>query len=80
MMRTRSVSSSLHERILQDIEQKILSGQWPPGRRIASEHELTETYQCSRMTVNKVLTQLARASRLSTSRRMRIKSTAPKKQ
>lgn len=61
MMRTRSVSSSLHERILQDIEQKILSGQWSPGRRIASEHELTETYQCSRMTVNKVLTQLARA-------------------
>ncbi len=52
---------SLHERILHDIEQRILSGQWPPGHRIASEHELTETYGCSRMTVNKVLTQLARA-------------------
>lgn len=52
---------SLHERILQDIEQRILSGMWPPGHRIPSEHELTETYACSRMTVNKVLSQLARA-------------------
>ena len=53
---------SLHQRILTDIEQRILSGKWPPGHRIPSEHELTDEYQCSRMTVNKVLTQLARAS------------------
>ena len=52
---------SLHQRILSDIEQRILSGEWPPGHRIPSEHELTDIYQCSRMTVNKVLTQLARA-------------------
>ena len=52
---------SLHERILTEIEQRILGGHWPPGHRIPSEAELTEQYQCSRMTVNKVLTQLARA-------------------
>ena len=52
---------SLHERILTEIEQNILSGHWPPGYRIPAEVELTEQYQCSRMTVNKVLTQLARA-------------------
>ena len=52
---------SLHQRILSDIEQRIVSGEWPLGHRIPSEHELTETYQCSRMTVNKVITQLARA-------------------
>ncbi len=52
---------SLHQRILGDIEQRILSGEWPPGHRIPSEIELTEIYRCSRMTVNKVLTQLARA-------------------
>ena len=54
-------AASLHQRILADIEQRILSGAWPPGHRIPSEHELTEHYGCSRMTVNKVLTQLARA-------------------
>ncbi|QCB45849.1 histidine utilization repressor [Hydrogenophaga sp. PAMC20947] len=53
---------SLHQRILSDIEQNILSGKWQPGHRIPSEHELADEYQCSRMTVNKVLTQLARAS------------------
>ena len=53
---------SLHQRILSDIEQRIVSGEWPPGHRIPSEHELTDIYQCSRMTVNKVLTQLARAN------------------
>ncbi|WP_240964812.1 histidine utilization repressor [Acidovorax sp. SRB_24] len=57
-----AATGSLHQRILSDIEQRILSGEWPPGHRIPSEHELTDIYQCSRMTVNKVLTQLARAN------------------
>ena len=52
---------SLHQRILGDIEQNILKGAWPPGHRIPSEMSLTEQYQCSRMTVSKVLAQLARA-------------------
>jgi GntR family transcriptional regulator, histidine utilization repressor len=55
------VSSSLHQSILADIEDRILRGEWPPGYRIPFEHELTAQYGCSRMTVNKVLTQLARA-------------------
>ena len=52
---------SLHQRILADVESSIVSGAWPPGHRIPSELELAQTYACSRMTVNKVLTQLARA-------------------
>ena len=52
---------SLHERILGDIEGRILSGEWPPGARIPFEHELSAQYGCSRMTVNKALTQLANA-------------------
>jgi GntR family transcriptional regulator, histidine utilization repressor len=52
---------SLHQRILGEIEDRILSGEWQPGYRIPFEHELTDQYQCSRMTVNKVLTQLALA-------------------
>lgn len=52
---------SLHQRILNDIEGHILSGEWAPGARIPFEHELSETYACSRMTVNKALTQLAKS-------------------
>lgn len=52
---------SLHRRIIADIEARILSGEWPPGWRIPFEHELTAQYGCSRMTVNKALTQLAGA-------------------
>ena len=61
-MGSSKTPGSLHQRILGDIEQRIVSGEWPPGHRIPSEHELADIYQCSRMTVNKVLTQLARAS------------------
>lgn len=42
------------------MEGKILSGEWPPGHRIPFEHELTEQYQCSRMTVNKAITELVK--------------------
>jgi GntR family histidine utilization transcriptional repressor len=53
--------SSLHQRILDDIGAKILSGEWPPGHRVPFESELTQTYGCSRMTVNKALSQLAKS-------------------
>jgi GntR family histidine utilization transcriptional repressor len=52
-------ATTLHRRIRADIEGRIFSGQWPPGYRIPFEHELMETYSCSRMTVNKVLSGLA---------------------
>ena len=53
--------ATLHQRILSDIEGQIVSGAWPPGHRIPFEMALAEQYDCSRMTVNKALTQLARA-------------------
>ncbi|SCX91889.1 GntR family transcriptional regulator, histidine utilization repressor [Microvirga guangxiensis] len=49
----------LYQRIRDDIEAKIMSGEWPPGYRIPFEHELMAEYGCSRMTVNKVLSTLA---------------------
>lgn len=52
---------TLHNRILGDIEGRILSGEWPPGFRLPFEVDLAAQYGCSRMTANKVLTQLARA-------------------
>jgi len=57
----RPERGSLHRRIIADIEARILSGEWPPGRRIPFEHELTAQYDCARMTVSKALTQLAGA-------------------
>lgn len=67
---SRGQRPSLHERILSDIEARIISGAWPPGTRIPFEHELTEQYACSRMTVNKALTQLANAGMIERSRKI----------
>lgn len=50
---------SLHRRIYADLEGLILSGELSPGDRIPFEHELTERYDCSRMTVSKAISELA---------------------
>ena len=52
---------TLHQRILREIEGRIVSGEWPPGYRIPFEVDLAVRYGVSRMTVKKVLTQLAKA-------------------
>ncbi len=50
---------SLYRTIHSEIVQQILSGAWSPGYRIPSELHLAAQYHCSRMTVNKALSQLA---------------------
>ena len=50
---------TLHQRIYGDLEDAILSGGLAPGERIPFEHELTERYGCSRMTVSKAISELA---------------------
>jgi GntR family histidine utilization transcriptional repressor len=60
---------SLHERILTDVEGRIMSGEWPPGYRIPFEHELTRQYDCSRMTVNKALSELVKKGLIERRRR-----------
>jgi GntR family transcriptional regulator, histidine utilization repressor len=67
---TRRSSDTLHERIQSDVEDRILSGRWPPGHRIPFEHELMEQYDCSRMTVNKVLSSLAQRGLIRRRRRI----------
>lgn len=59
--RVKPPQTFLHQRILSDIQGKIMSGEWEVGRRIPVEHELMKQYRCSRMTVSKVLTRLAHA-------------------
>jgi GntR family histidine utilization transcriptional repressor len=56
-----SAGQTLHQRILSDIEGRIVSGEWPPGHRLPFEVDLAAHYDCSRMTVNKVMGQLVTA-------------------
>jgi GntR family histidine utilization transcriptional repressor len=60
---------SLYQRILSDIRERILSGEWPPGHRIPFEHQLSAQYDCSRMTVNKAMSELARTGLIERHRR-----------
>ncbi|WP_275791010.1 histidine utilization repressor [Pararhizobium gei] len=71
---------SLHQRILGDIEARILSGEWQPGFRIPFEVDLAGQYQCSRMTVNKALTQLAKTGLIERRRRSGSYVTQPSAQ
>lgn len=59
--RESELAVTLHQKIQSDIEDEILSGRWPVGYRIPFEVDLAQHYSCSRMTVNKVLTQLTQA-------------------
>ncbi|SFC22823.1 UTRA domain-containing protein [Tropicimonas isoalkanivorans] len=52
-------TETLHRRILDDFRTKIVDGEWEPGRQLAKETELAADYGVARMTMNKVLTQLA---------------------
>ncbi len=71
---------SLHQRILGDIEVRILSGEWQPGFRIPFEVDLAEQYKCSRMTVNKALTQLAKTGLIERRRKSGSYVTQPRAQ
>ncbi|CCE10409.1 histidine utilization repressor, transcriptional regulatory protein GntR family [Bradyrhizobium sp. STM 3843] len=60
---------TLYKQIRLDIERRILTGEWPPGHRIPFEHEIMARYRCSRMTVNKALSELAQADLIERRRR-----------
>lgn len=69
MSRNRT-PDTLHQKIQADLESKICSGRWPPGYRIPFEHEFMEKYGCSRMTVNKALSSLAKRGLIKRQRRI----------
>lgn len=60
---------SLHARIRAAIEGRIRSGEWPPGTRIPSEHELMEDWGCARATVGKALAALVAEGMVTRNRR-----------
>ncbi len=73
-------TDSLHARIRADIEARIRSGEWPPGFRIPTETALMEAWNCSRMTVNKVVAALAAEGFVQRNRRAGTVVTRPKMQ
>jgi GntR family histidine utilization transcriptional repressor len=62
-------SIPIHAEIQRDIEDKIMRGEWQPGDRVPNEQDLAKTYNCSRMTVNKALSNLSAAGLLIRKRR-----------
>ena len=50
--------AALHDRIRDEIEGRIMSGEWEAGHRIPRETELMAEYDCSRMTVSKAVDTL----------------------
>lgn len=59
-----------HDRILTEIRDNIVSGRWKPGHRLLYETDMAQRYGVSRMTINKVLTQLTREGFLERRRRL----------
>ncbi|HRJ70086.1 MAG TPA: histidine utilization repressor [Beijerinckiaceae bacterium] len=66
--------------IQRDLQDRIASGEWPPGHRVPPEHELQARYGCSRMTVNKALSTLAGVGLIERRRRSGSFVAAPKSQ
>lgn len=62
-------SEARHTRIADDIRQMILKGSWPPGHLLPKETDLAASYNVSRMTMNKVLTELSKEGLLVRRRR-----------
>lgn len=67
--RAAAVEVPLHQKIRGDIEGRIMAGSLRPGDRIPFEHQLMQSYGCSRMTVNKALSGLAAAGLIRRQRR-----------
>jgi GntR family histidine utilization transcriptional repressor len=57
-MTAQAKSIARYAQMKDEIREFIVSGQWKPGQRVPSEHELTAQYGVSRMTANRVLREL----------------------
>ncbi|SCW74465.1 transcriptional regulator, GntR family [Sphingobium faniae] len=78
MRQKNGTAQALHSRIRQDIETRIMSGEWRPGHRIPYEHEWMALYGCSRMTVNKALRSLVQSGLLESRKRAGTFVAAPR--
>lgn len=77
---TNTKGATRHDRILSDVRDKITRGVWQPGQRIPFETDMAVEYGVSRMTVNKVLTQLTRDGYLERRRKIGTFVARPRQQ
>jgi Transcriptional regulators len=70
----------LHEIILQELQERILSGEWPPGHALPHEVDLAKSYGCSRMTASKALNTLVQAGLIERRRRAGSRVAQPRAQ
>ena len=71
---------TLHDRIVTDLRDRIVSGAWPAGHRIPFETDLAQTFGVSRMTMNKALGQLTREGFLERRRKLGTVVATPRMQ
>lgn len=62
------------------LRQRIVSGAWPPGHKLPSEHELARRFDCARMTVSKALGALAERGLITRRRRAGTTVSGPRPQ
>jgi GntR family transcriptional regulator, histidine utilization repressor len=55
----------LYEKVKHHVLRRIRSGEWRPGARVQSEHELVRELRVSRMTANRAIRELVQAGVLS---------------
>ena len=60
-----SVPVPLYEKVKHHVLKRIRSGEWGPGARVHSEHELTRELKVSRMTANRAIRELVQSGVLS---------------
>jgi GntR family histidine utilization transcriptional repressor len=59
------VATPLYEKVKNHVVGRIRSGEWGPGARVLSEHELVRELKVSRMTANRAIRELVQAGVLS---------------
>lgn len=73
-------SPTRHREIHDALRTQIVSGAWPPGHKLPSEHELAKQFNCARMTIGKAIGALAQRGLVSRRRRAGTVVTVPRSQ
>lgn len=80
MSATPSGNAPRYREIRDALRKRILSGEWPPGFRLAPEPELARAFNCARMTISKALEALANQGLITRRRRIGTTVNTPRPQ
>ncbi len=80
MSAIRASPAPRYREIREALRQRILSGEWAPGFKLAPEPELARAFDCARMTISKALEALADQGLITRRRRVGTVVNAPRPQ